>query len=235
MKWENEKFHLKEFLDISNCTLLIGTDGLKCFSVYCRILETVADLLNYNIIYERWDRVSNQNKYDIQESIETKWGFIRGTLLTYGELVFTVPAGEPYTQLEKMFLMFDIEVWIAIAGTFLIAMATVQLTKCWSQKVRNFVFGRNIKTPIINLFATFFSGSQFKIPQRNFARFLLTLFIIWSLIIRTCYQSLLYTYLQEDMRKPIIKTKDELFKANLTYYNLDEAFLKNYFHNQSAR
>lgn len=235
MKYESEKFYLKEFLDIPNCTLLIVTDKINCFPTYCNILGTIADLLNYNIIYERWNRVSNQIKFDIQEPLETKKGFHRGTLLIYSEIVSTVPPGEPYTQLEKIFLMFDIEVWIAIVATLLIAIATVQVTKIWSIKVRNFVFGTNIKTPIVNLIATFLAGGQFKIPQRNFARFLLMLFIIWSLIIRTCYQSLLFTYLQSDMRKPIIKTKDELFKMNLTYYNTDEKFLRNYFGNETAR
>jgi len=56
------------------------------------------------------------------------------------------------------------------------------------------------------------------VPRRNFARFLLMLFIIWSLIFRTCYQGLLFEYLQGDGRKPPIKSIKELLSRNLTYF-----------------
>jgi len=84
--------------------------------------------------------------------------------------------------------------------------------------VRNFVFGRNVTTPTLNVLIAFFGLSQGVLPRRNFARFLLTLFIMWSLIIRTCYQGKLFEYLQGDMRNPEIQTIKELVKHNFIYY-----------------
>lgn len=55
-----------------------------------------------------------------------------------------------------------------------------------------------------------FLGGQFKVPGRNDARLLLLLFVWWSLIIRTCHQSMLYSYLQSDFRKPQVITLDEM-------------------------
>lgn len=42
-------------------------------------------------------------------------------------------------------------------------------------------------------------------------------FVIWSLIIRTCYQSMLFQYLQADLRQSEVKTIDELIEK-LTIY-----------------
>jgi hypothetical protein len=44
------------------------------------------------------------------------------------------------------------------------------------------------------------------------------MFVIWSLIIRTCYQSTLYKNLQQDMRKPVIKTFEKLNEKNFTIF-----------------
>jgi hypothetical protein len=54
---------------------------------------------------------------------------------------------------------------------------------------------------------------------------LLIMFVIWTLIIRTCYQSFLYANLQEDMRRPRVKNIDELNEQNFTLlyeHNLDD-------------
>jgi hypothetical protein len=53
-----------------------------------------------------------------------------------------------------------------------------------SMQVQKFVFGRDIQTPTLNVASIFLTGAQFKEPGRNFARFLLMMFILWSLIIR---------------------------------------------------
>lgn len=128
-----------------------------------------------------------------------------------------VPPGEPYTDVERMFLMFDIETWIAIAVTFAISLIVIQIFKFMPRKIQNFMFGREIRTPTLNLVSIFLNGGQFRVPGRNFARFNLMMFIIWSLIIRTCYQSMLYQLLQADSRKPPIKSLEELYEKNFTY------------------
>jgi len=133
-------------------------------------------------------------------------------------LYFVIPRGELYTEWEKLFLAFDLATWCLIVGTFTTAFAVVIVTKCVPRFVRNFIIGRNISSPAINILAIFFGISQNVLPNRNFARFLLMLFLIWSLIIRTCYQGLLYEYLQGDGRKPQIKTIQEMLDRNFTYY-----------------
>jgi hypothetical protein len=111
---------------------------------------------------------------------------------------------------------FDRETWIAICVTFIIALIVIHVIKFASKQVQNFVFGRNITTPTLNLFSIFLSGGQHRTPGRNFARYLLMLFIIWSLIFRTCYQSMMFENLTSDLRHPRVKTVEELVEKNFT-------------------
>ena len=138
---------------------------------------------------------------------------------------FAVAPGEPYTDLERMFMMFSFELWIAILLAFGIAMFTTITLNFVSKKIRNFIVGRNVQNPTMNLLSIFLSGGQNKTPARNFARFLLMLFIVWSLIIRTCHQSMLFELLQADLRRPPIRTLDEIFESNLTVYLIEESYI----------
>jgi len=139
--------------------------------------------------------------------------------LIYKELYFVIPKGELYTEWEKLFLAFDLITWCLIVATFAAAFATIIIINNFAPRsVRDFVFGRNVTTPALNVLAAFFGLGQIILPRRNFARFLLMLFIIWSMIFRTCYQGLLFEYLQGDGRKPPIKSIQELLNRNLTYF-----------------
>ena len=119
-------------------------------------------------------------------------------LFNYMEIL--IPPGEHFSQLEKILMPFDFETWIAIISTLFLALVLSEIINQASNKVRNLML--DIKSPTFELISTFFSGRQSKRPKRNFARFCLMLFIVWSLIIRICYQSLLYKNLQGDIRKP---------------------------------
>ena len=136
---------------------------------------------------------------------------------------YMVAPGEPYTDLERMFMIFDTGTWIAITVTLLMSLLiTIGLTFL-PARARKFIAGRNIQSPTMNFMSIFLTCGQVRTPGRNFARFLFTLFVIWSLIIRTCHQSMLFELMQADLRRLSIKTLDELFESNLTLHDyIDE-------------
>lgn len=53
-------------------------------------------------------------------------------------------------------------------------------------------------------------GGQTKAPRTANARLIFVNFVVWSLLIRTCFQSLSYRALQLDLRQPPIQTLEEL-------------------------
>ena len=58
--------------------------------------------------------------------------------------LFIISPGESYTDLERMFLMFDLELWIAISVTFVIAFTATLALHFVSKKIRNFIVGRYV-------------------------------------------------------------------------------------------
>jgi len=138
--------------------------------------------------------------------------------LFYYEIIFLTSPGELYSDAEKLFMPLKFEVWIATFVTILIALLKVQIINQLSQEVQDFVYGRNVTSPSLSIMVAFVGGAQTTLPRRNFARFLLMLFIFFSLIIRTCYQSKLFTYLQADIIKSEITTIDELIEQNDVIY-----------------
>jgi len=68
------------------------------------------------------------------------------------------------------------------------------------------------------LIATFFGISQRRVSARNFARFLLMLYIIWCLIIRTAYQGVLFELLTTDGRKQQDMQFDDFIDNNATLH-----------------
>jgi hypothetical protein len=223
MKWQNTTFFPEQYENFNNCTLRVAYQPSMEKNLTQDIFSVLAQQLNFQIEEVQVSDVRAPEKSsDIIAftAIQSIWMleefFEFSSSLFTDHMTFTVPAGEPYTQLEKMFLMFDTTTWICIGATLAATLLMIQLVSFMSIEVQNFVFGRNIRTPTLNLADIFLNGGQNRVPGRNFARFMLMLFVIWSLIIRTCYQSFLYANLQEDMRKPKIQSIDEFNEKNFT-------------------
>lgn len=224
MSWQKETFFPEKYQNFYGCTLRALKIEELSSGVTKDLFETLAKALNFKLV--RVEKQKNNYSDALQylsegqdiELIELAYfqnlmfsSYFKFSASLYTEYVtFTVPSGEPYSDLEKMFLMFDGETWICI-GVFLFGgLLTIEVIKLMPSQVRNFVFGRSITSPTMNLADIFLNGGQMKNPGRNFARYMLIMFVMWSLIIRTCYQSKLYKNLQSRMRKPMLRSVDEL-------------------------
>lgn len=142
------------------------------------------------------------------------------------EVFVQVPFGEPYSGLEKLLLPFQHTVWFWIAATFSAAFVTIFIiSKFANETVQKFVFGRDVKTPSLNILIAFFGQAQNILPGRNFARYLLMLFILFNLIIRSAYQGQMVNFFQSDHRKPGLQTIAEALDKNFTFH-IDPAVYK---------
>jgi len=195
-------------------------DGsLETGGLYIEIIKATASTFNFSLRFLKHGATNEQgliksidlNLNGSPDEIETKSVH---EYLIYYNFVFLIPPGELYSDAEKLFMPLELEAWIATFVTILTALVTVQIINQLSQEVQDFVYGRNVTTPSLNIMVAFVGGAQSTLPRRNFARFLLMLFIFVSLIIRTCYQSKLFTYLQADIVKTEIQSIDELIEQN---------------------
>lgn len=145
--------------------------------------------------------------------------------LKYGHIVsyfldetisFLLSPSESFSSYEKLFLPFDETTWILTLVVFLYAFLTIPTINMLSEKLQVIIYGKFVSTPAFNVIGTFFGIGQQTLPDDNFPRILLMTFIIFCLIIRTAYQSLLFEYVAIDIRKPVPSTIDELVQNNYT-------------------
>lgn len=131
-------------------------------------------------------------------------------VITSEQMVFVIPFGHSLTSFEKFMSPFDATTWLLIVTTAVASFVGIQIFKFTSRQLRDLFFGDKIGSPSMNLWNVFLCGGQAKVPKSVNARFVLLNFLIWSLIIRTCFQSLMYRALQMDLRQPPMKTLKDL-------------------------
>jgi hypothetical protein len=224
MKWDNGTFFPEKYENFHGCPLKVGVNEPLNAAPQTsgRITQILAEKLNFQIDEKfAHPREKGYDTLDLLDLVQVQsiavFSKMEFSSSLYTDCItFTVPAGEPYTLLEKMFLMFDKETWICIGIILAGSLLVIQVINRLSVQVQNFVYGQDIQTPTLNVADIFLNGGQHRVPTRNFARFMLMLFFIWSLIVRTCYQSMLYKNLQQDMRNPILMTFAELNERNFT-------------------
>lgn len=184
----------------------------------------------YNIIYNLEENFEDS---DISEKVKNGIGFdilisdvfmISKQWINYSHatspmychrFTFLVTRSRKYTPFEKLILPFDDPTWILIIVTFLVGFTAVFIIYRLPKSTQDFVFGSKVNNPSMTLTQTFFGIGLVQTPGRNFARFLFMSFVLYCLVIRTAYQGKMYEFLAEDIRKPTIKTVQELFDAKI--------------------
>lgn len=129
--------------------------------------------------------------------------------------IFVTPA-KKYTPYEKFFLPFDLETWIFLIVTFLVTFLSIVIVNRLSKSTQSIVYGHEVDTPIWNVISIFFGISQTKLPTKNFPRFILTMFIYFCLIFRTCFQSKFFEFMTSEPRRSPPKTIEDLIERNFS-------------------
>ena len=230
-EWENSIFYPKKYENFHRCMLSVSY-------VFADIVKLHHIIFQYhlNAILVRCTSldtsVSTPHICDLYGFQHPLYYIETGVLIAYPHRdvpsTFLIGPGEPYTDVERMFMMFDDGLWIAIGVTLIIAVLITLSLNLMSRRVKTFIAGQGIHSPTLNLISIFLNGTQARVPGGSFARFLFILFVIWSMIIRTCHQSMLFELLQADLRKPTAKTLDEFFESNLTLFVPNNASLSNF-------
>lgn len=240
-KWESNKFKMNKFENFSGCRLrfeylpsypnfmpLVYGESEKiydCEGYLCEASLAIAQNLNFKVSMS----IKQEGRFFSSKS-DFFW-FIQPTVVSFnGERLFAsqifmssddlmaVPPPENYDAYEKLVLPFDEVTWFWIFVTFSFLFSTIVVLRFAKPAIQDFVFGPKIDTPALNVLAAFFGISQIKTPNRNFARFMLILVIIYSLIIRTAYQGKMFEFLQKEMLKPQVKSISDMIDQNYTFY-----------------
>ena len=132
--------------------------------------------------------------------------------------VFAIPPGRQLTSFEKLVYPFSTPVWILILLCFLIGSLIIKIATCRGMTAQTFVFGKGVKNPTLNMFAAFIGDAQTRVPGRNFARFLLMNFLLYSMVMRTLYQASFFKLLNSDVHLKEVQTIQEMIDEGFEFY-----------------
>ncbi|KAG5672235.1 hypothetical protein PVAND_002377 [Polypedilum vanderplanki] len=201
------------------------------------IVTIVAEKYNFTVFYEMIDFITKKGVYLKYKFIEIPGKVLKhpdiiirdsslfGHEIEYyhaislgieARMIFAISPGELYTSYEKLLLPFDLTTWIFLILTFITAFSFISMFNLASRNVKDLIYGKSIKHPALNVVSIFFGIALKKIAKENASRILLILFIWFCLIFRTCYQSKIFEFMTNEMRKPSPQTINELFEQNFT-------------------
>ncbi|KAG5684044.1 hypothetical protein PVAND_013296 [Polypedilum vanderplanki] len=123
------------------------------------------------------------------------------------------------TSLEKFFIPFRLDLWVSLIIVLFLAVFVIAILKHKLKRFRNFIIGSNINDPFNELLTAFIGGSSHKLPRRNFARYLLMIFILFCLVMRSVYIGGLFKYLQSNEKISPFKTIKDLVARDYKLYS----------------
>lgn len=241
-KWNTNQFTIKKFRNLHGCEFFVGKkfdenviiQSNKLFNynknslrqntinqVNEKIFEALSEHLNYSLKYSSSGEIKQVDlrikSFDMSRLVSLKHFYITRPYL-FQSTYLADPVGRRYTELEKLFLPFDEYTWCLVTLTFAVAFLTTFGVRFVRPQVRNFIIGRGVRNPSLNIAVIWFGLSQINLPPRNFARFLVIQFIFYSLIMRTAWQGKVYEFMQKDMRKRQIRDIDEVAGQNFSIF-----------------
>lgn len=149
-----------------------------------------------------------------------KWLSATQTYYT-SNLVWVIPPGHDLTPVERFYRPFSRAIWIVMLFYLIVGVVIIIVIKLQRRNVQGFVFGTNVRAPILNMLNTLLGGPMHITPRRNFARTLLGLFLFYSLIIRNAYTGAMFRFLKTDIQKDLIQSMNEMVEENFTFFVLD--------------
>ncbi|KAG5680218.1 hypothetical protein PVAND_009743 [Polypedilum vanderplanki] len=239
-KWKNKLMNHQKFRNFNKCLITIRDTGFnsviysekniyKFKNVYEKFWLEVAKYANFSLNLMR-NGTKNINLDLYMGPLTT--GFSQRSVTSVFssmDIGLMVTRGKAYNDYEKLLMPFDLTTWILLFFTFGIAFFVIFIINQMSIKIQEKVFGRNITTPSFNVVSTFFGIGLSKLPKTSFARFILIMFIMFCLIVRTAYQGVIFDYMNSDMRKPHATTIEEVFEQNYRVLSQFKSHIANNF------
>lgn len=221
-KFENGSFELHG----SDMELLNGLAKVLNFRIDLIFLPNFGD---WGVLYEN-GTATGAHKMVIERKTDAIIGwfyvsYLKTLFMSNSEpyfmvpLAIIVPSGKAYTTLEKLLIPFELSVWVWLLVALILAVLVILTVEIRFRNIRKFVIGNEVKTPLMELLVVLFGSSSHSLPRQHFPRYLLTMFLIFCLVMRTLYQSGLFKYMQSDKTGSGIASIDEMIEEKFTIYS----------------
>lgn len=203
------------------------------------ILSELATQLNFSVdikIYPIDSGVFHKNKTAtglMKRVLEQEVNLIYGTLSLqssrteflsatnpnyFDRIVLVIPPALLIDPVKKLLLPFEFLTWMGILLMLSIACFITTAIKFLPSGFHNLIIGRNIKNEYLRIWGLLLGVSLEKLPNRNFARFVLMLFTMFSLVMRASYMGSLFNILKNDISSNEINSISELDRMGFTFF-----------------
>lgn len=191
--WNSSHLHLKRYKNFNFCVIRVYSDVGKdrvTIDLIKNTMSALETILNFKLEVRYEENQQTVCDFNILNLNIQKSDSYHIFPCSVREFSLAYSTGEALGEFEKFILPFDFATWILIIFYFIFGILFIIIIKYkFSIEFQNFVFGQT-KTPIFNMVVAFFGQTQINLPERNFARYHLILFILFCHIIRTAYQGI---------------------------------------------
>lgn len=133
-------------------------------------------------------------------------------------IAFVIPPGAELTSFEKFIKPLDFETWMYMMCIFVFCFFVIYVVGKTNPQCKDFIFGKGIRKPYMNILVAIFGGSQHILPRHNFARTLLMMFLMFCLVMRTLYTGSLYTFLRANIHHQEAQSIDDMIQFDYKFY-----------------
>lgn len=139
------------------------------------------------------------------------------------QVIFVVPQANELSSIEKLIYPLTLSSWIILVILISCGLIVIFFATQVFPSIKNLIFGENVSNPCVNFITGFLGLSQNQLPKRNFARFLLMNFLLFSLVIRTVYQGKMFKLLRTNMRNSEPNNINEIIEKGYELFIPDNA------------
>ncbi|XP_037932775.1 uncharacterized protein LOC119667544 [Teleopsis dalmanni] len=241
--WENMPFFAVKRNRDNEVLYMIGFEG--------KLLEYIATKMNFSVQFYWMNEEEIKQTVDDENTIFDKL-FSTGTDFVFGAFQYkatqTTDSHSPttpyylsrfyfivnsdlehYGPLLKLTLPFMNEIWYLLAITYICGFIFTGALYFIDKSKRYFIVGYKNKTPLYNMFIASLGGTIITPPNRNFARFILFLWIMKTMVLRIAYQAFLYHFIKSDLHLlppqtilELYQQKYDVFVTDVVYDLLDD-------------
>ncbi|XP_063698259.1 uncharacterized protein LOC134829192 [Culicoides brevitarsis] len=129
---------------------------------------------------------------------------------------FATIEGTRQNSVEYIWMAFQNNVWLCIGVSLSIGFVVIWILQIRSKVEKDFVIGNNIDSPTLNMVAITFGNPVNQLPEKNFARTLVTLFFLFTYVLRTGFLGSLYEVAQRETE--YVTSFQEMLDQNFTFY-----------------
>ncbi|XP_030379258.1 uncharacterized protein LOC115627657 [Scaptodrosophila lebanonensis] len=136
-------------------------------------------------------------------------------------IVLCIPGARPLTPFERLAKPFCFIIWSCLFTSVALGFLLIgALHLCTRRRLRRFVFGNRNRTPCYNLWTSLSAGVIIHLPLRNFARYILLLWLLYTFVLRTAFSGELYILLQDERMRAPLDSLSEVIKQSYTFHML---------------